>query len=164
VQVILLTCHRDFDYAREALLYGVTDYLLKGTYREEDLVRAIEQSKSKLKWEPDAGHRFEIRQALKYIQEHLKEPLTLAEMAGRADLSANYFGSMFHQETGEYFKDYVKRIRMDRASVLLSGSSLKVYEVAEEVGYPNYRHFAEIFTKHFGVTPREYRGQHESRT
>jgi YesN/AraC family two-component response regulator len=163
VQVILLTCHRNFDYAREALLYGVTDYLLKGTYREEDLIRALEQSKAKLKWEPAPEHRFEIRQTIQHIQAHMKTSLSLSEAAERAGLSANYFGTMFHQETGEYFKDYVKRIRMDKAAALLTGSAMKVYEVAEEVGYINYRHFAEVFAKYYGVSPRDYRGQHENR-
>ncbi|OGX60992.1 MAG: hypothetical protein A2189_03165 [Paenibacillus sp. RIFOXYA1_FULL_44_5] len=160
VQVILMTCHSDFDYAREALVLGANDYLVKGTYREDELLASLNKAKAKVKIrissEPDL--RFEIERSCRYIQEHQQEPISIADVAEHVELSPNYFGILFRRETGEYFQEYVKRIRMEKAAALLRQSNMKVYEIAEQVGIGNYRYFTEVFCKHFGKSPRDYRG------
>jgi len=160
LQVILLTCHSDFDYIRQALVSGASDYLLKGTYSEEDLLDTLNKTRSKINKtmpaEPDV--RYEISCAIRLIHERMHEPLSLTEIAQEVSLSANHFGILFRKETGEYFQDYVKKVRMDKAAELLRNSTLKVYEIAQSVGIPNYRYFTDVFCKHFHKTPREYRG------
>ncbi|PYI56583.1 response regulator transcription factor [Paenibacillus flagellatus] len=164
VQIILLTCHSDFDYVREALVLGACDYLLKGTYREEDLVAALNKAKERIpgRNRDDAGgdKRYEIREALAFIRDHLREPFGLPEVAAHVGLSANYFGLLFRRETGEPFQDYVKRERLEKAAYLLRHSAMKVYEVAAETGFPSYRYFTDVFCKRYGKSPREYRGSH----
>lgn len=161
-QVILLTCHNQFDYVREALLMGACDYLMKGAYQDADLLAALNRARDKLgdtlQPEPEPFHRYEVQQAARYIEAHLHLPISLNEVAEHVDLSPNYFGIVFRRETGSYFQDYVKKQRMDQAAYLLKHSSLKIYEIAERVGMMNYRYFTDVFTKHFGIGPREYRG------
>lgn len=164
VQIIMLTSHSDFEYARQALVLGACDFLLKGTYRDEDLLASLAKAKSRLPGVPQeesqSDKRYEIRRAVAFIREHLKESFGLQEVASYVGLSANYFGQVFRKETGEVFQDYVKRERMEKAAHLLRNSHLKVYEVASEVGFPNYRYFTDVFCKQYGVSPREFRGGH----
>jgi two-component system response regulator YesN len=157
-QIILLTCHSDFDYVRQALLLGACDYLLKGAYRSDDLLAALNRAKTLLPLKPGVeAERYEIREAYTYIHNNLREPFGLPQVAEHVGLSPNYFGNLFHKETGHYFQDYVKRVRMEHAAYLLRHSALKVYEVAAEVGIPNYRYFFDMFNQHYNISPREYR-------
>ncbi|MBO9609755.1 MAG: response regulator [Paenibacillaceae bacterium] len=176
--VILLTSHREFDYARQALALGVSDYLLKGTFRDGELLAALDKAKARLSAPTSdsgtasasasddddaaaaAAKRFEIRHAEAFIDERLGEPFDLAAVAAHVGLSPNYFGLLFRKTTGESFPQYVKRKRLDKAAYLLRHSPLKVYEVAAAVGFPNYRHFTEVFCRRFGRSPREFRGGH----
>lgn len=172
--VILLTSHREFDYARQALALGVSDYLLKGTFRDGELLAALDKAKARIPAPASvpasasvsdddaaaAAKRYEIRQAEAYIDERLGEPFDLTAVAAHVGLSPNYFGMLFRKVTGESFPEYVKRKRLDQAAYLLRHSPLKVYEVAAAVGFPNYRHFTEVFCRRFGRSPREFRGGH----
>ncbi len=160
-QFVLLTCHSEFGYVRDALLLGACDYLVKGMYREADLLEALERARGKRgeASSVDPGMRFEIRQAVQFIENHLHLPFTVTDVAERVGLSQNYFGILFRRETGRYFQDYVKGLRMEKAAALLRNSSLKIYEIAEQVGIGNYRYFTDVFQKHFGINPREFRGK-----
>lgn len=168
IQVILLTSHSEFDYARQALALGACDYLLKGTYRDEDLIAALQKAKGRLSQDDRAGNereekidkRYEIRQAQSYILERLGEAIDLPTVAAHVGLSTNYLGLLFRRETGESFQDYVKRNRLEKAAHLLRHSPMKVYEVAAETGFPNYRHFSDVFYQLYGRNPRDYRGSH----
>ncbi|GAA3408964.1 response regulator [Paenibacillus hodogayensis] len=164
-QVILLTCHSEFDYAREALALGAIQYLLKGTLRDQELLEALNKAKARLPvpavdGQGETEKRYEIRHALEYIRDHLGEPFDLPDVAASVGLSANYFGQLFRRETGERFQDYVKRNRLEKAAHLLRYSHLKVYEVAAETGFPNYRYFTDVFCRQYGRSPSEYRGSH----
>ncbi|MCD9023775.1 response regulator transcription factor [Cohnella silvisoli] len=162
LQVILLTCHSEFDYAREALALGASDYLVKGAFRDQDLLEALNKAQERLPEqkpnEPDK--RYEIRHALEYVDKHLSEPFDLGAMALHVGLSANYLGVLFRKETGASFQDYVKRKRLEKAAHLLRHSHLKVYEVASETGFPNYRYFTDVFCQQYGRSPREFRNGH----
>ena len=56
--------------------------------------------------------------------------------------------------------DYIQYIRMEEAKKLLALPHLKIYEVAEKIGYGDYKYFAIQFRKRVGVTPKEYRNQY----
>ncbi|MCU6792540.1 response regulator [Paenibacillus sp. WQ 127069] len=161
--VILLTCHREFDYVREALLLGATDYLVKGVYRDQELLDALHKARKSIappatqSTKPEKTYRLEVSLAIEYVAQHMTETINLTDAAAQSGLSVNYFGALFRRETGEYFQDYVKRIKLEQAAELLKNSTLKVYEVSERIGIPNYRYFTEIFCKHFGKSPREFR-------
>lgn len=66
---------------------------------------------------------------------------------------------IFKQEKGVNFVSYLTEVRLEKAKIYLRSGKLKVYAVAEMVGYPNYTYFSKIFKKHVGVTPEEYREQ-----
>lgn len=103
--------------------------------------------------------RYEIDEAIDFMYNNLEKHITLSDIAEHVGLSSNYLGHLFKEETGENYKDYLTRIRMEKSTELLKNSNLKIYQIAEKVGIPNYRYFSSVFRKNFGKTPTKYRGE-----
>ncbi len=99
-----------------------------------------------------------IQQAKKYIAGHYSDAnLSLNEVAAQVNFSPNHFSAVFSAETGETFRDYLTRIRLDHARKLLHTSKYKCSEVAFQCGYNDPHYFSLIFRKNFGMTPQQYR-------
>lgn len=98
-----------------------------------------------------------IRIAQDYIQKNIHRQISLEEVASRACISAGYLSTLFKEKTGEGFSDYIIRMRMDKARELLCSSNQTIAEIAEAVGYADYRHFSKVFQKIMGVKPTVYR-------
>ncbi len=101
-----------------------------------------------------------IEKAKEYI--HLKyamSDLTLDKVASKVNISPNYFSSLFNQETGRTFIEYLTDIRMDKAKEYLRCSSKKITEIGFLVGYLDSHYFSYIFKKTQNCTPSEYRMQ-----
>jgi len=101
-----------------------------------------------------------IEKAKEYI--HLKyamSDLTLDKVASKVNISPNYFSSLFNQETGMTFIEYLTDIRMDKAKEHLRCSSRKITEIGSLVGYLDSHYFSFIFKKTQNCTPSEYRMQ-----
>lgn len=92
----------------------------------------------------------------KYIDVHYKT-VSLEEISQRFYLNKNYFCSLFKSVTSESFVEYVTVLRMEHAKRLLATSDLKTYEIADMVGYSDQRYFSQVFRKHTGMKPTEYR-------
>jgi YesN/AraC family two-component response regulator len=98
-----------------------------------------------------------IKLALNYMEEHFTEAITMNRVAEQHYFNPSYFSKIFHEETGETYCKYLIRLRMEKAKNLLKDSSLKIYEVAEQVGYQDFRHFVKLFKAKEGITPAQYR-------
>ncbi|CAH1220698.1 MULTISPECIES: response regulator transcription factor [Paenibacillus] len=98
-----------------------------------------------------------IRQVQQWIDRHLSEDLSLQVIAGEVHLHPVYLSKLYKQSTGEGISDYIMRSRMDRAVHLLKHTSMKIYEVGQEVGYNNTPYFIQVFRKHYGLTPQDFR-------
>jgi two-component system response regulator YesN len=99
-----------------------------------------------------------LRQALEYIDHNFTdENLSLKEVAGYTNVSANYFSAMFSQEMRQTFVEYLTQKRMNRAKELLRQSEKRTAEIAAEVGYKDPHYFSFVFRKTQGCTPRDYR-------
>ena len=96
-------------------------------------------------------------QILSYIKKHFKEPLSAKEVAARFFISPVYVGRVIQQASGETFKQYVNRLKMEEAKQLLSSSDQLVYEIAEELGFKDSKYFISRFTEETGMSPAEYR-------
>ncbi|WP_239616229.1 response regulator [Cohnella mopanensis] len=95
----------------------------------------------------------------RFIQDHLAEEITLREIANKFSYSANHMGFLFKEQTGESFNEYLVRNRMEKARILLQVPTLKIYEVADHVGYKSLAYFSRLFKEHYGITPGDYRKQ-----
>lgn len=99
----------------------------------------------------------EIVKVKQYIAENYNKDLSLKELAEVACISQNYFSSLFKKETGENYKSYVTRIRMEEAIKLVLMTDLKTYEISERVGYNNVRRFVDAFKNIYKMSPMDYR-------
>ena len=98
-----------------------------------------------------------MEKAKKYIRENFQKELTLDEVSKIVDISPYYFSKLFKQETGENFIEYLTKIRMKNAEMLLRDSHYSIKEVCIMSGYGDPNYFRRIFKKYEGVTPSEYR-------
>ena len=95
--------------------------------------------------------------AVAYIAGHYREGVTLKQVAADCRINTSYLGQIFRKEMGCAFTDYVNGLRIREAQRLLTNPTLKVYEVAEQVGFTDYHYFLKIFKKVTGATPRDMR-------
>ena len=98
-----------------------------------------------------------IERALQIISERYMEDLTLQTIADELSLHPVWLSKLFKKETGQTYLDHLTEVRIERAKVLLRETSLKIYEIAESVGYHDLQHFGNLFKKRTGRTPKEYR-------
>jgi YesN/AraC family two-component response regulator len=98
-----------------------------------------------------------VELAIQFIEEHLTEPISMNGIAEQLYMNPSYFSKIFHEETGETFIKYVARLRIEKTKQLLKDSTLKIYEIAHQVGYQDFRYFVKLFKEQVGVTPAQYR-------
>jgi AraC-like DNA-binding protein len=92
--------------------------------------------------------------AKKYIHEHFsRASLSLSEISAYLGVSPSHFCYQFAKETGQTFKEYLTKVRVEEARRLLLDTPLKVYEVSEKVGFLNPEHFSRVFKRHTGLSP-----------
>ena len=97
-----------------------------------------------------------VSTVLAHIGTHLAEPLAVADLAARANLSTSAFSRTFRAVTGISPYQYVKRMRLERARDLLADGDLSVEDTARAVGYRSTSHFIKAFRVRFGTTPRSF--------
>ncbi len=99
-----------------------------------------------------------IRSACAYIDQHYANPdMTLSDVAKHVALSNNHFCTVFSQEMGSTFIEYLTTLRMKKARELLKSTDKRSSEVAAAIGYNDPHYFSYIFKKNIGMNPREYR-------
>lgn len=96
---------------------------------------------------------------LYYIDHNYQKNLKLETIAPLFGYSSGYLGKIFSKTVGENFVSYLDRKRIEHAKILLEQNNLKVYEIAEQVGYCNVDYFHKKFKKFEKISPAEYRKQ-----
>ncbi len=98
-----------------------------------------------------------IQEAVNYIYQHFKEPLTLEMVAERVHLSPAYFSRRFKKLTGFGYKEYLNYVRLKEASRMLLETDLPVADIAQLCGFSDGNYFGDLFRKEKGISPRMYR-------
>ena len=91
------------------------------------------------------------------LDNYSDKELTLNSIAESLNVTPNYLGRLFKQQSGTAFSDHVEQIRMQQAQKLLKETNKKIYEVALECGYNDGQYFAKVFKKYTGKTPNSFR-------
>lgn len=100
-----------------------------------------------------------LEEAQQYVkQNYYNNEISLNVVASHVGISPSYFSTIFRQETGSSFIEYLTGIRMEKARELLRCTNKKTSEIAYDVGYRDSHYFSYIFKKTQGLTPKEYRG------
>ncbi|WP_151737398.1 response regulator transcription factor ['Paenibacillus yunnanensis' Narsing Rao et al. 2020] len=112
---------------------------------------------SKLSRQLSSGGRGdEIKRITDLIQRRYNENLKLGTLAELFNYNSAYLGKMFKLQVGEHFNTYLDKVRIEKAKQFLA-QGMKVYEVAEKVGYMNSDYFNAKFRKYVGVSPSAFR-------
>lgn len=94
-----------------------------------------------------------------YIQDNIKNDLSLKNMCNDLGYSYNYISSIFKKNFGMNFSAYANQIRLEEAVQLLKHTDKTSAEIANECGFSTIRNFNISFKKQFGVSPKEYKKQ-----
>ncbi len=171
-KVIFLTAYNEFEYARQAIRIGVSDYLLK-PFQDGELEASIqrllhlhpnapasskelEENLIPLKKKEDISNRY-VQTAIAYIEEHFAEmDFSVTGLAQSMGVSDGHISRLFKAETDVSINNYLTKYRIRMAMDYLKDVQVKIYEVAEKVGYQDIAYFSNTFKKLVGRTPSDY--------
>ncbi|KWX80864.1 hypothetical protein AMQ84_02080 [Paenibacillus riograndensis] len=148
------------DYGRQVPdLYLYNSYeALEELIRKDmaDLLELIEQNGT------DRSYWI-VEKAKRYIEAQYRTDLKASEVAAWLKITPSYFSYIFKQSTGKGFTEYMNELRIEQAKALLASTHDKVFEIADQVGYKEYKYFVTVFKSYTGMTPKEYRGLRASK-
>jgi len=171
--VIMLTGYGSEWICAAAFRLGVSDYLQKPV-SAVDLVRIVERILS-----PDLGTRdssyeasmlrdlpappsLPIQRAMGLIQQRYWDQVSLSALARHVGMSRSHLSHRFRAVLGVTFRDYLLRVRLERAKVLLAAGHVSITEVAQNVGFGDLARFDKVFKRYTGLTPSAYRSSARS--
>ncbi|WP_026657654.1 response regulator transcription factor [Butyrivibrio sp. AC2005] len=175
-EVIMVTCHSDFDSMKSSMQNRVRDYLLKPIdYDELDLMlkKYIEdkekrETKDKIdrivriaeeKDTDEITDKDPIEKAEEYIEKHLSEKIYVENLAKIAYMNEQYFMRVFKKRTQKSVTEYITDKRMQLAAQLLRDTDKSISFIADAVGITDDAYFSRSFKKHSGISPTEYRNR-----
>ena len=174
IPVVFASSYDEFEYARQGLVLGAFDYLLKPVEQKklvEVLNRAkirIDELNNKNKLQPavekvleDLGISFDankfINQAALYCSENYGKIITVEDIAEAHGYSKDYFSKLFKQHFGITFHEFYSKIKIAYAIELLTTGNYKTYEISDILGYSSVDYFTKIFKEITGVTPSKFK-------
>ena len=133
-------------YQLKNLIIDIIILLLRESSYNEDKVTTFEKNDLR------------IQTAINYIIEHCHEPITLESCANIAYMSPAHFSRQFHLITGVNFKEFLNKVRIDKACELLkSKENYRITELTFRSGFTNSSYFTSVFHQMTGLTPTQYK-------
>ena len=105
---------------------------------------------------------FYIKEAFTFIEQNFQNDISIEDIASFCGLNRSYFGKIFRENTGKSPQDFLISYRMTKATELLKLTRLSVGDIGNAVGYPNQLHFSRAFKNTYGISPRQWRNEHNS--
>jgi len=175
---IIISGHSEFSYAKKAISLGVSEYLLKPINFNElypilekitskrNHLQQLHQDKKQIDIEkarlslisgeePSHSNKY-VTLMLDSIRTGYRNRLSLTDISIECGMSCTYLNTKLKQYTGYTFNDYLNRYRIQQAIKLLNENELKVYEIADEVGFADYKYFIKVFKKYIGISPVKF--------
>ena len=98
-----------------------------------------------------------INASKEYIYSHIKERITIEDLADSLGVSASYLSRLFKKETGMLFVDYIQKERIEAACNMLTYSDYTAAQISEYLCFSTQSYFIKIFRKYTGTTPAKYK-------
>ncbi len=93
----------------------------------------------------------------KYINEHISQKISLQDIADTFGVSPNYMGQLFKKHMDIGISEYITNQKVNEAKGLLKNTSLKIYEISDQLGFEDAFYFSKVFKKNTGMSPKDYR-------
>ena len=165
LRMIILSAHQDFEYARQCMRLGISQYLLKPIAKEEvmeALKREISALPPKNRENQPGNEKIHLNQYIRYIEDNYQNPkINLTYVANEYGFHPVYFSRKFKEKTGMTFTDYLMRYRIKKACGQAKEGQL-MYIAAEQVGIPDSVYFGKCFKKYMGMSYSDYRKRNGS--
>lgn len=168
-EAIIISGYDEFEYAKRAIQLGVTDFILKPIHFEE-LHAALTKITEKLRHQKTKKQSSielapllieskdtYVTNMIQYIQDHYHEKISIQDMSEILQVSHMTLHTKFKKATNYTFNDYLNRYRIRKALELMNNSSILIYEIANQVGYSDYKYFSQVFKKYTGVSPSQFK-------
>lgn len=159
----IMSAYNSFDYAKQAMQYGVQDFLVKPSSFEEigsvftRLRKKLDDRAPHAPSSGEAGTNTLIGKALILMREKTAS-CTLQSVADQLDLSTSYLSRLFRETTGRTFQATLIELRMETAKAMLhSDLPYTNREIAQAVGYQDPQNFCRTFKSCTGMTPQEWK-------
>ena len=180
-QTILISSYPDFEYAQEAIKLNVFDYLLKPI--NEDKLRNIifkveERIEKKKIFNYLKNNTKDINEVnlldiecytnndffkskftyeiIEYIVIMYRKKISLEYIAKKLNVSVSYLSRIFKEDTEYTFTDFLNRYRIQKSIELLINSEYKIYEIADLIGFSDYKYFSYVFKQNMNCSPQEF--------
>jgi two-component system, response regulator YesN len=103
-----------------------------------------------------------IEKAKDHIENYYYQNITLNLLSEILYIHPNYLSRLFKDETGQNFSKYLMNVRIEVAKKLLTNRKLRIYQIAEMVGYGSNKYFVKVFKESTGLIPKEFREKFET--
>ena len=98
-----------------------------------------------------------INECMNYIYTHIKERITIDDLADYTSNSTSYISRLFKEELGISASDYIRKMKIEKSKNLLRYSEYSLVDIANYLAFASQSHFIQIFSKEVGMTPKNYR-------
>ena len=98
-----------------------------------------------------------INDCLNYIYAHVKERITIEDLAEYTDNSTSYISRLFKEELGMSTSDYIRNVKLDAAKNMLRFSDYSLIDISNYLAFSSQSHFIQLFQKETGMTPKKFR-------
>ncbi len=101
-----------------------------------------------------------ISECINYIYAHIKERITIEDLASACGNSTSYISRLFKQEMNMSASDYIRQVKIDKAKNLLRFSEYSMVEISSYLAFSSQSHFIKLFKEETGMTPKRYRSMY----
>lgn len=180
-EAIIISGYSEFEYAQQAISLSVSEYLLKPIDFDKlhaamvKIIAKIQLNRQRQNEKKSFEERhlynelldiqyLEVRtnktkyvdSMIEYIKQHYSKKISINDLSASLQISTVYLYSKFKEETSYTFNDFLNRYRMIKAIELLKQGDLLIYEIAERVGFQEYKYFSQVFKKYIGHSPTSF--------
>lgn len=124
---------------------------------DEMVINYTEKMRRYLRSDANSKH---INACKEYIYSHIKEHITIEDLADEFGVSASYLSRLFKKETGVSVSAYIRKQKMEIAKNLLRFSDYSMADIANRLSFSSQSHFIQQFRETVGMTPKKYRDEH----